>query len=61
MDEELAKIVGIRSKSVGPGGQYVKHIQQETNTKVQLKGKGSGFLEQATGEESNEPLYINIQ
>ena len=50
----------VRAKIVGPGGQYVKHIQQQTGAKVQLKGRGSGFIETATGEEAQEPLHIHI-
>jgi hypothetical protein len=41
-------------------GSYVKYIQQETGTRVQIKGFGSGFIEQETGKESEEPLYIHI-
>jgi len=38
----------------------VKYIQQETGTRVQIKGIGSGFVDQETGKESDEPLYIHI-
>jgi hypothetical protein len=41
-------------------GSFVKYIQQETQTRVQIKGIGSGFVDQATGRESDEPLYIHI-
>lgn len=41
-------------------GSFVKYIQQETGTRVQIKGVGSGFIEQETGRESDEPLYIHI-
>ncbi|KAG0056017.1 hypothetical protein BGZ83_006630 [Gryganskiella cystojenkinii] len=54
------RFFNIRAKVVGPGGQYVKHVQNETRTRVQLKGQGSGFLEIETERESDEPLYINI-
>ncbi|KAE9396829.1 hypothetical protein BT96DRAFT_958084 [Gymnopus androsaceus JB14] len=50
----------IRAKVVGPSGSFVKYIQQETGTRVQIKGVGSGFVEQETGQESDEPLYIHI-
>ncbi|KAK0239272.1 hypothetical protein EDD85DRAFT_829632 [Armillaria nabsnona] len=50
----------IRAKVVGPQGQFVKYIQQETGTRVQVKGIGSAFLEPDTGRESDEPLYIHI-
>jgi hypothetical protein len=50
----------LRAKIVGPHGAYVKHIQQETGSRVQLKGKGSGFYESSTGVESEEPLHVHI-
>ena len=50
----------LRAKIVGPGGMFVKYIQQETNTKVQIKGLGSGFLENDTGLESNDAMHINV-
>lgn len=50
----------VRAQVVGQGGQYVKHIQQETRCRVQIKGKGSGFLEHSTGAESDEPMYLHV-
>lgn len=50
----------LRAKIVGPNGAFVKHIQQETGSRVQLKGKGSGFYETSTGVESEEPLHVHI-
>ncbi|THU93891.1 hypothetical protein K435DRAFT_182116 [Dendrothele bispora CBS 962.96] len=50
----------VRAKVVGPSGSFVKYIQQETGTRVQIKGIGSGFVDQETGRESDEPLYIHI-
>ncbi|KAI5792959.1 hypothetical protein FPQ18DRAFT_334512 [Pyronema domesticum] len=49
----------LRASVVGHGGQYVKHIQQETRCRVQIKGRGSGFREHGT-EESDEPLYLHV-
>ncbi|KAF9432691.1 hypothetical protein BGZ76_010453 [Entomortierella beljakovae] len=57
---ESERMFNVRAKIVGPGGQYVKHVQNETKTRVQLKGQGSGYFEVETGRESEEPLYINI-
>ncbi|GAA5822824.1 hypothetical protein JCM3770_007206 [Rhodotorula araucariae] len=50
----------IRAKTVGPGGMFVKWIQQETGTRVQIKGLGSGFIETDTGRESDDALHINV-
>ena len=43
-----------------PQGMFVKYIQQETNTRVQIKGLGSGFVDQETGHEHDEPMYIHV-
>lgn len=48
----------LRAQIVGPGGAFVKHIQQETKCKVQIKGRGSGFIEPSTGKESEEDIYL---
>jgi hypothetical protein len=50
----------VRAKVVGPSGLFVKYIQQETQTRVQIKGLGSGFIDQETGRESEEPMHIHI-
>ena len=50
----------LRAQVVGHGGAYVKHIQQETRCRVQIKGRGSGFMEHGTGAESDEPMYLHV-
>ena len=50
----------LRAQVVGQGGAYVKHIQQESGCRVQIKGRGSGFLEHSTGQESDEPMYLHV-
>ncbi|CAH7687465.1 hypothetical protein BY996DRAFT_4601163 [Phakopsora pachyrhizi] len=50
----------VRAKVVGPAGMFVKYIQSETGSRVQIKGVGSGFYESDTGTESTEPMHINI-
>ncbi|KZT34080.1 hypothetical protein SISSUDRAFT_992300 [Sistotremastrum suecicum HHB10207 ss-3] len=57
---ESIRNFNVRAKVVGPQGVFVKHIQQETGTRVQIKGLGSGFIEQETGRESDEPMHIHI-
>ncbi|GJJ10534.1 hypothetical protein Clacol_004761 [Clathrus columnatus] len=60
---ETLRNFNVRAKVVGPAqhqGMFVKHIQQETGTRVQIKGIGSGFVDAETGRESDEPMHIHI-
>ncbi|KAH9821786.1 hypothetical protein DFH28DRAFT_1104187 [Melampsora americana] len=57
---ESLRNFNVRAKVVGPGGMFVKYIQSETGSRVQIKGVGSGFYETETGTESTEPMHINI-
>ena len=50
----------LRAQVVGQGGAYVKHIQQQTRCRVQIKGRGSGFIESSTNRESDEPMYLHV-
>ncbi|EKD13843.1 uncharacterized protein L3040_005538 [Drepanopeziza brunnea f. sp. 'multigermtubi'] len=50
----------LRAQVVGPAGAYVKHIQQETRCRVQIKGRGSAFMEYGTGQESEETMYLHV-
>ncbi|KAF2720837.1 hypothetical protein K431DRAFT_88126 [Polychaeton citri CBS 116435] len=50
----------LRAQVVGAGGSYVKHIQNETRCRVQIKGRGSGFMEHDTGRESDEDMYLHV-
>ncbi|MCJ1260881.1 hypothetical protein MMC22_000745 [Lobaria immixta] len=50
----------LRAQVVGHQGAYVKHIQQETRCRVQIKGRNSGFMEHGTGRESDEPMYLHV-
>ncbi|KAG6032633.1 hypothetical protein E4U41_007181 [Claviceps citrina] len=50
----------LRAQIVGHGGSYVKHIQQETGCRVQIKGRGSGYIEAATNRESDEDMYLHV-
>ena len=50
----------LRAQVVGHGGAYVKHIQNDTRCRVQIKGRGSGFTEHNTGVESDEPMYLHV-
>ncbi|KEF61835.1 uncharacterized protein A1O9_03406 [Exophiala aquamarina CBS 119918] len=60
LDMENIPGFNLRAQVVGQGGAYVKHIQQETGCRVQIKGRGSGFMEHSTGQESDEPMYLHV-
>lgn len=50
----------VRAKIVGPSGLFVKYIQHETRVRVQIKGRGSGYLEGETGRELQESMHIHL-
>lgn len=49
-----------RAAIVGTGGQNVKYIQNETRTRIQLKGIGSSYEEVSTGREADEPMFLHV-
>lgn len=38
----------------------MKHIQQETGCRVQIKGRGSGYLEVSTNREAEEDMFLHV-
>jgi len=50
----------IKPKLIGIQGANVKHIHRETGARLQLRGKGSGFIEQTSGTEAFEPMFFHI-
>ncbi|CEH12208.1 eukaryotic type kh-domain (kh-domain type i) [Ceraceosorus bombacis] len=60
IDLEPLRNFNVRAKVVGPGGLFVKYIQGETGTRVQIKGQGSGFIESELGREGDEKMHVSI-
>lgn len=50
----------VRAKIVGPTGLFVKYIQHETRVRVQIKGKGSGYIESDSGRELEQTMHIHL-
>lgn len=59
-----AHVSFLRGKLLGPNGSFLKHIQITTRTRVQLRGKGSGYFE--VGEpksgtlEEQEAMHLRV-
>ena len=60
IDLEPIQGFNLRAQVVGHQGAYVKHIQQETRCRVQIKGRNSGIIEYGTNSESDEPMYLHV-
>ncbi|KAJ1961962.1 aconitate hydratase [Dipsacomyces acuminosporus] len=50
----------VRAKIIGTGGENMKYIQSTTGCRVQVRGRGSGFIEGTSGAEAFEPMHLFV-
>lgn len=48
----------VTRRLLGPRGENMKHINEETGVKLRLRGRGSGFKEGPEMKESSDPLML---
>merc|ERR1719296_368104 len=46
------------TKIIGVNGANVEHVEAQTHCKVQLRGRGSGFMEPDTNQELAENMFL---
>lgn len=51
----------LRQKILGDQNTNLSYICQETKAQISLRGRGSGYIEQQTGTESNDSLHLLIE
>ncbi len=57
---ENEKDFQVARRLIGVKGQNMKHINKTTEAKLRLRGKGSGYLEGVSKQESPEPLHLCV-
>ncbi|KAI8326263.1 hypothetical protein GQ54DRAFT_294956 [Martensiomyces pterosporus] len=60
VDIDSERGFNVRAKLIGTGGENMKYIQNTTGTRVQVRGRGSGFIEGSSGSEAFEPMHLHI-
>merc|ERR1712187_458060 len=62
IDEDVLKVDGfdLIPKLIGSKGQNTRDIGKKTDTKVRIRGRGSGHVETGTDKEANAHLMMAI-
>lgn len=60
-EPDLKMLAFIRQKLMGPQGANLKKIQQEAGVRIQLRGKGSGYVDLTPPKSPNrKPMHLYI-
>ncbi|KAJ2552537.1 aconitate hydratase [Coemansia sp. RSA 1933] len=60
IEVESERGFNVRAKLIGTGGENMKFIQNTTGARVQVRGRGSGHSEYASGPDASEPMHLLI-
>lgn len=59
LDDSDRAFGSVRGKLIGDNARNIRHIREQTNVSMWVRGRGSGFTE-ADGRESSEPMHIML-
>ncbi|KAJ2608665.1 aconitate hydratase [Coemansia sp. RSA 1365] len=60
VDVESERGFNVRAKLIGTGGENMKYIQNTTGAQIQVRGRGSGYSENYSISEDNEPMHLLV-
>ncbi|KAJ2809022.1 hypothetical protein H4R20_000445 [Coemansia guatemalensis] len=60
LEVESERGFNVRAKLIGTGGENMKYIQNTTGAHVQVRGRGSGYSENYSNAENNEPMHLLV-
>ncbi|KAJ2083238.1 aconitate hydratase [Coemansia sp. RSA 988] len=60
IEVESERGFNVRAKLIGTGGENMKYIQNTTGAQVQVRGRGSGYSENYSNVDNNEPMHLLV-